>query len=691
MSPNMKLASRMFSPEAAMAAGLISIIVVMTVPVPSIAMDILIALNISISIAILLVSLYVEKPLDFSVFPSLLLIVTLFRLSLNVATTKLILLNGHDGSASAGKIIESFGQLVVGGNYVVGIMVFIILVIINFMVITKGSGRVAEVAARFVLDSLPGRQMSIDADLNAGIISPKQARDRRADLDKATDFYGAMDGASKFVRGDAIAGILITGINIVAGIIVGVVQQGLDAGDAAKIYTVLTVGDGLVAQIPALLISTAAGLVITRSASSNNLGVTISGQVLKHSKALVAVAAILGGFALVPGMPTFSLLALGGLFFGLSRLPVPDLEPPEEDDPMAMAEAEEEPVDEMESLLQVDTLALEIGFGLVPLVDAKNGGELLERITHIRSQIGRQLGVIVPPIHIRDNLKLKPNEYKLLLRGVEIVSHVIHPDRLLAMNPDEGKEDLKGVEGIDPAFGMPVVWIRPNQRAEAEKKGYMVVEPSTVIATHLNEVIKENAHELIGRQEVHDLLEILKKHNPKLVEEVIPDQYSVGDLLAVCHALLQEQVSIRDLRTILEAISDVAGKTKNPDVLAELVRQRLARYLTQQFIDHDGKITAVILEPKVEELARSLQQVTDNGLYINFEPEITQMLATKIDHAIELSSRNGALPVLLTPPEIRRGISNLFRGLVAGLNVLSYREVDSKAQINLTARIGMEG
>ncbi|MDW7645449.1 MAG: flagellar biosynthesis protein FlhA [Desulfuromonadales bacterium] len=657
------------------AVGLVSILLVMIIPLPAILLDIFLSLNITLALLIMIISLYTARALDFGIFPSVLLATTLFRLSLNVASTRLILLNGDQGPTAAGSVIASFGQFVVGGNYVVGIVVFSILVVINFMVITKGAGRVAEVAARFTLDAMPGKQMAIDADLNAGLVDEQEARTRRKEIAMEAEFYGAMDGASKFVRGDAIAGILITLINIGAGFIIGVMQKGMPMMEAAQNYTILTVGDGLVGQVPALIISTAAGILVTRTAGDGDFGSDIKKQFSLHPRAIWVVSGVLLGFALIPGLPflPFMLLsiALAFLAYGIdkkvkeaervARLPVE-------------AEARPEEKEDYEEMLAVDLLELEVGYGLIPFVDAAQDGELLARIRSTRKQFAVSMGFIVPPVHIKDNLQLKPNEYRILLKGVSIAGGEMLPGHYLAMNPGLATENLKGVQTVEPAFNLPATWISEDKKERAQMAGYTVVDCTTVIATHISEIIKRHAHELLGRQEVQNLLDNLGKSYPKLVEELVPNLISLGGVMRILQNLLREQVSIRDLRTILETVADWAPSTQDVDMLTEQVRQALGRQISARYAQDDNVLPLLTLDRSVEETLQRAVQQTDQGAFLNIDPRTAQSILEGLSE--NLGRFSGASePVLLCPPTIRPHVKRLTERYLPSLAVISHNEV----------------
>lgn len=561
--------------------GLIGILMLMIIPLPPMILDLCLSLNITVAILILIISLYTEKAVEFSIFPAILLMTTLFRLSLNVASTRLILLHGSEGMDAAGAVIEAFGQFVVGGSYVVGMVIFVILVIINFIVITKGAGRIAEVAARFTLDAMPGKQMAIDADLNAGLIDEATARKRREEIANEATFHGAMDGASKFVRGDAIAGIIITLINIGAGFIIGVLQKGMPLAEAAKNYTILTVGDGLVSQVPALIISTAAGMLVTRSAGRNDFGSEIKAQFTRYSKALWVVAAILLGFALIPGLPFLPFLVIAALLaaaaYHLDKVEAArQLEEAVAERPLPAVK----PDQDYEKMLNVDLIEFEVGYGLIPFVDAAQDGELLTRIQSIRKQFAQTSGFIVPPVHIKDNLQLNPNQYTINLKGVNIATAEMMPGYYMAMDPGLVTETVKGLPTREPAFDLPAIWITEDKRERAQIAGYTVVDCITVMATHISEMIKKHAHELLGRQETQTLIDNLARTYPKLVEELVPHVLSLGTVMRVLQNLLREGVSIRDLRSILETLADYAAMTQDTDILTEYVRHALSRSIS---------------------------------------------------------------------------------------------------------------
>ena len=666
-----------------LAVGVIVILTLMIVPLPSALLDVLLALNISSALVLLLVSLYLTNPLELSVFPSLLLIMTLFRLSLNIASTRLIL-----GEAYAGEIIHSFGSFVVKGNYVVGFIIFLILVIIQFVVIVKGAGRIAEVAARFTLDAMPGKQMSIDADLNAGIITEEEARERRLQIAREADFYGAMDGASKFVKGDAIAGLIITTINIIGGLIIGMVQMNMPISQALQTYSLLTIGDGLVSQIPALLVSTAAGMVVTRAASEDNLGSDLTRQLLAKPKALFIASGTLFLFGITPGLPMvpFFILSVivGTVGYGLRKQA-------EREQMEEVAEKEAElpaPQEEIENYLQVDPLELEIGYNLIALVDSEMGGDLFERITSMRKQMALELGIIVPPIRVRDNLQLNPDEYVIKIRGNEVARNEIYMGHYLAMNAGNVEQKIDGIETIEPAFGLPAVWIREDQRHEAELAGYTVVEPSAVLTTHLVEIIRKHADKLLGRQEVQQLLDTLKNDYPAVVNELVPDQLSLGAIQKVLQNLLREGIPIRDLVTILETLADYASVTKNVEVLTEYVRYALSDTIAKLYQDENGVIHAITVDPKIEQLItttlQSQKQLTNN---LGLPPQIVQSIYRSVAENVEQATSMGYHPVIICSPTIRAYFRKLIEGQFPEVAVISFGELPPDIQIESIGKV----
>jgi flagellar biosynthesis protein FlhA len=681
--------------DLALALGLVSILAVMIVPIPGFLIDILLSLGIALAIVMLLTAVYSKKALDFSVFPSMLLVITLFRLSLNVATTRRILLHGaEEGAGAAGDVIQSFGEFVVGGNYAVGIVIFIILVIINFIVITKGAGRVAEVSARFTLDAMPGKQMSIDADLNAGTINEEEARRRRQEIAREADFHGAMDGASKFVRGDAIAGIMIVFVNMIGGIIIGTLQKGMEIGHAAEVFTLLTIGDGLVTQIPALIISTAAGIIVTRTASGTNYSEEFGKQLLMQPKAIGAASGVLFVMALVPGLPHLSFLIISALLGALAyRL----ISKKNADELVVQQKADKEKLkpaaEKLESLLPVDLLELEVGYGLINIVDVDQSGDLLERITNIRKQFALDLGIVIPPLRIRDNLELKPGDYQVLLKGVQIGAGSLMVGNLLAMDPGNVSDPISGIPTKEPAFGLDALWITPKQKEEATYAGYTVVDLSTVIATHLTELIRQSAHELLGRQELQSLLDAIKQVAPKVVEDVVPNQLPLGTVLKVLRNLLKESVSVRDLRTILEALADVAASQKDPTLLTEHVRSSLARTITKKLVGGDGQIQLLTLDRTIEETIAAGIIQTDQGQQLSLDPEFVRAFIQKLNvQAVELANQTSQA-VVLCSPLIRHHLKALVDRFVPNIVVLSHNEITSNVNVKAfgTVSLGAAG
>ncbi len=668
------------------AVGVVGILLLMVLPLPSPALDMFLALNITVSLLVFLLSLYVIKPLDFPVFPSMLLLTTLFRLSLNIASTRLILLHGHEGPDAAGHIIMGFGEFVVGGNFVVGGIVFAILVIINFVVITKGSGRIAEVAARFTLDAMPGKQMAIDADLNAGLIDEAEARRRRDEIARESEFYGAMDGASKFVRGEAIAGLIIMAINVIGGFIIGVLQQDMPVSAAAQSYTLLTVGDGLVSQIPALIISTAAGILVSRAASTAGMGREFLKQFASQPQALAVTSGVVFLFGLVPGLPVapFALLSAGiaslAWFAFKEESKILGPEPEEEEAEVAQEAPEAGSTEEVEQLLAMDMLELEVGYGLIPLVDEEQGGDLLERIRSIRRQFAQEMGLIVPPLHVRDNLQMNPGQYSILIKGIDVASGEIMMGHLLAMNPGDATGEIDGIPTTEPAFGLPAVWITEDQKEHAQMAGYTVVDPSTVVATHLAEVIRSNADELLGRQEVQRLLDALAKVSPKAVEEVT-ENLSLGVIQKVLQNLVREKISIRDLLTITETLADYAAMTKDPDILTEYVRQKLGRAIVKPLLTPDGVLPVITVDPSLEDLVRNGIQQTEHGSFLALDPAQAQQIVKSVQAAVEDATVRGFKAVILTNPAIRRHLSKLIERFLPDVSVLSHAEIPGNIRL----------
>jgi flagellar biosynthesis protein FlhA len=671
--------------------GVVTILGVMIIPLPPILLDFLLALNITIAITILLIAMYTVKSLDFSIFPSLLLVTTLFRLSLNVASTRLILLHGNEGALAAGMVIKSFGSFVVGGNYVVGMIVFIILVIINFVVITKGATRIAEVAARFTLDAMPGKQMGVDADLNAGLIDENEAKQRRRMITREAEFNGAMDGAAKFVRGDAIAGIIITIINIFGGFIIGVFQKKMAFIDAAQNYTLLTVGDGLVSQIPALIISTAAGIVVSRAASEGTMGSDFAKQFIKYPKAVYLSALTIFFFGLIPGLPhipfiILSILIGGSLYLLTGKKKVSKVKEIE-DRKKQKTEVGPEPV---EHLLLVDPLEVEVGYGLISLVDREQGGEFLDRVRSIRRQFALEMGLVIPPIHIRDNLQIKSTEYQILLKGVKIAGAELMVNHYLIMDPGDSTRKIEGVETKEPAFNLPAVWIPEGKKEEAKLAGYTVVDSVTVMATHLTEVLRKHASELLGRQEVQNLLDNLSKSYPKAVEELMPNLLSLGAVLKVLQNLLQEQISIKDMLTIVETLADYAPLTKDPELLTEYVRHKLSRSIISPYIGEDGVLELITMAQDVEDLLLKGIQKTEHGSYLSIDPKVANPIITSIKKEAEKAMAKNVQPIIMTSPAIRRHLKKMVEYFVPSLMVLSQSELLSDIRFKSIGEVNLD-
>ncbi|MDX9856333.1 MAG: flagellar biosynthesis protein FlhA [candidate division Zixibacteria bacterium] len=665
--------------DIVLAFGVIGIIVVLVIPLPAAMLDFALAFNITFSLVVLLTTLYITKPLDLSVFPGMLLIVTLMRLSLNVASTRLILGQGY-----AGEVINSFGNFVVQGNYVVGFIVFVILVIIQFVVITKGAGRISEVAARFTLDAMPGKQMAIDADLNAGIINDQEARERRAEIAREADFYGAMDGASKFVRGDAIAGILITLINVIGGFIIGIALNGMPLAEALRTYSLLSIGDGLVTQIPALLVSTASGIIVTRAASDSNMGTDLTRQLSRQPRAILITGLVLILFGIVPGLPTMTFVAIGAAVSGigmLTRKAAKQQALAGEQEARAKQQQQPPPKERTEDLLKVDTIGLEIGYGLIPMVDANQGGDLLDRVGTIRKQLAAELGIVVPPVRIRDNVQLKPNQYLIKIKGIAVASYELMIDHLLAINPGFVEEKLDGFETKDPAYALNASWIIPTLKEVAEAQGYTVVEPSAVLATHLTETIRGAASEILTRQDVQHLIDTLKEDYPALVESVIPEHVSLGMLQKVLQSLLGERIPVRDLATIVETMSDYAPVTKETDVLAEYVRMSLKRQISELYKDGAGRINVFTMDPAIEHQLSESVQNTKQGLMLVMDPSLTELLLARIGAQVERMQNAGLTPVCICSPNIRLALRRLVEASFPGLAVISYNEVMPSAEV----------
>ena len=685
------------SSDILMVVAFIGILMAMILPLHPIILDFFLALNISLGIVVLITTMYTEKPLDFSIFPTLLLVLTLFRLSLNVASTRLILLHGSEGPEAAGAIIMSFGAFVVGGNYVVGLIIFIILVLINFMVITKGAGRIAEVAARFTLDAMPGKQMAIDADLNAGMIDELEAGERRAAIARESEFHGAMDGASKFVRGDAIAGIIITLINIGAGFIIGVVQQGMPLSEALTNYTLLTVGDGLVSQIPALLISAAAGLLVSRSGAENKMGKEFAKHLFSSSTPVMVGGVIVFLMGAIPGLPTIPFMTLGitmgtvaWYFLGQQEK---EAEDKQQEIEKAEAQAQEETPgkpEDVDHLLRLDTMELEVGYGLIPLVDKQQDGTLLGRIKAIRRQFATEMGIIVPPIHIRDNLNLSPAQYRLMIKGVEAAGSELMVNHYLAMDPGGAAKEIDGIDTVEPAFNLPALWIPMSREEEAKFAGYTVVDNSTVIATHLTEIIRNNAHNLLSRQDVQHLLDNLAKTSPKVVEELVPNLLSVGVVQKVLQNLLRERISIRDLLTIVETLADFAPAGKDPDLLTEYVRQRVAKGMLAPYLQPGKKLQVMTLDRRLEEILTKNIKRTDHGTYLALEPALITELVGAVSKQVEKLITLNTQPVLMTSPTLRRHVRRLIEPSLPNVFVVSHAEIVDDINLQAVGKVSLK-
>jgi flagellar biosynthesis protein FlhA len=669
------------------------LLAMVVVPLPPFLLDVFFTFNIALSLIVLLVSIYAMRPLDFAVFPTILLIATLLRLGLNVASTRVVLLEGHQGTGAAGQVIESFGEFVVGGNYAVGLIVFIILVIINFVVVTKGAGRIAEVSARFTLDAMPGKQMAIDADLNAGLIDQDEARKRRMEVSSEADFYGAMDGASKFVRGDAVAGILVTVINIIGGFAVGMLQHDLAASEAAQIYALLTIGDGLVAQIPALVLSTAAGIIVTRVSASETMGDQVAGQLFNDPRALAVTAGLLGTLGIIPGMPNFPFLLLAGAAGGgawwLSRhqKQKAEAEAVAQAQPAAAPPSPETRELSWDDVPLVDPIGLEVGYRLIPLVDKAQGGQLMPRIKGVRKKLSQELGFLVPAVHIRDNLDLSPNAYRITLLGVTVGEAEIHPDREMAINPGQVYGEVPGISGKDPAFGLEAVWVELRHKDQAQSLGYTVVDPTTAVATHLSQIIQSHAHELLGHDEVQQLLQQLAKGAPKLVEDLVPKQLSLSVVVRVLQNLLAEGIPIRDMRTIAETLADQATRTQNASVLTAAVRVALSRLIVQKINGLANDLQVVTLVPELEQiLLRSVQASDDGGG--GLEPGLAERLHQGLSETAKAQEMAGRPAVLLVSGPIRELLARFVKHTIPQLHVLAYNEVPESMQLRIVGTIG---
>ena len=657
------------------------------VPLAPFMLDVFFSFNISLALVILLVTVYSLRPLEFSLFPTILLVTTLLRLALNVASTRVVLLEGHTGGDAAGQVIKAFGEFVIGGNYAVGIIVFAILVIINFVVITKGATRISEVSARFTLDAMPGKQMAIDADLNAGLIEADEARRRRDDISSEAEFYGSMDGASKFVRGDAVAGILILLINILGGLVIGVLQHDLTFAVAAKNYVLLTIGDGLVAQIPALLLSTAAGIIVTRVSSTQDMGEQVLSQLFKKPKALAVTSGVLGVMGVIPGMPHFAFLLLSfvsglGAYFLIQKQKQPVVED-------VQVETIDQPPESRElswdDVTPVDTIGLEVGYRLIPMVDKDQGGQLMARIKGVRKKLSQELGFLIPAVHIRDNLELPPNGYRITLMGVSVGESDIQPDKDMAINPGQVYGTLTGAETTDPAFGLPAVWIESAGRDQAQTLGYTVVDSNTVIATHLSQLLQTHANELLGHEEVQHLLDKLSQTAPKLVENLVPDTLNLGIIVKVLQSLLAEGIPIRDIRTIAETLAEHATRSQDPDELTTAVRTSLGRMIVQQINGMAAELSVITLDPNLEQLLHQAVQADGVG---GVEPGLAERLFSALQESVQKQEASGQSAVLLVSGLIRTMLARFVRHTIPNLHVLSYNEIPSDKQIRIVATVG---
>lgn len=682
---------------------LLVMLAMMMLPMPPFLLDVFFTFNIALSIVVLLVCVYALRPLDFSVFPTILLIATLLRLALNVASTRVVMLHGQDGHAAAGKVIQAFGEVVIGGNYVVGIVVFSILMIINFVVVTKGAGRISEVSARFTLDAMPGKQMAIDADLNAGLIDQPEAKRRRLEVAQEAEFYGSMDGASKFVRGDAIAGLLILFINLIGGMLVGIIQHNMTFADAGKVYALLTIGDGLVAQLPSLLLSTAAAIMVTRASGSEEMGKLVGRQMFSSHKALAVSAGIMIVMGLVPGMPHFSFISLGLMAAGGAYLlwkkqnmvklaAIQEVKRQQELLP-APSRAQESKELGWDDVTPIDMIGLEVGYRLIPLVDRNQGGQLLARIKGVRKKLSQELGFLMPTVHIRDNLDLAPSAYRLTLMGVTLAEAEIYPDRELAINPGQVFGSLNGINAKDPAFGLEAVWIEISQRAQAQSLGYTVVDASTVVATHLNQILYKHSHELIGHEEVQQLMTLLAKSSPKLAEELVPGVLSLSALLKVLQALLAEQVPVRDIRSIAEAIANNAARSQDTAALVAAVRVGLSRAIVQSIVGIEPELPVITLEPRLEQiLLNSLQkagQGQEEGVLL--EPSMAEKLQRSLIEAAQRQEMQGQPVILLVAGPVRAMLSRFGRLAVPNMHVLAYQEIPDNKQVTIVATVGPNG
>ena len=676
--------------EAAVPVGIIGVILMMILPLPPALLDTLIALSMALSIGVFLTALFIEQALEFSAFPAFVLVATLLRLSLNVATTRLILLHGGEGQGSAGSVVEAFGRFVVEGNVLVGLVVFLILTVINFVVVTKGAGRVAEVAARFTLDAMPGKQMAVDADLAAGALTQDAARTKRKELEREADFFGAMDGASKFVHGDAVAGLLIMAINLLGGLVLGI-SRGMDVGKAAETFSVLSVGDALASQIPSLLISAASGIVVTRTATGDQLGRALSTQFFGRRTAVTITAVILSILGLMPGMPALPCFALAGILLIASRRIAQKAAAAATANSPTGASTGATPkmsaAEAVDAALTLDALSIEVGYELVIAVDASRGGTLTERVAKLREEIARELGVVVPPLHVTDNLELAPGAYRVLLSGLEIAKGECAHGRVLAIDGSGMAPPIDGEPTKDPTFGMPALWISQAEKELGEALGYTVVDHATIMATHLGEVLRLNAHRLLGRQEVQHLLDVLARTAPKLVDDVVPNMLSLGDVARVLRNLVKEGVSVRDLRAILEALAELTAQTKDPEQLTELVRERLALHITARFKSHDGTVAALTLDPRIEQMLRQSLHEIATGTGGAIDPDVLRGITAKAEASLAAFGARSAAPLVVTAPDLRRYVRAIVERKVPQLSVASFREIDPSIPLRIVDRL----
>ncbi len=680
-----------------LAGGVIVILFTMLVPLPTFILDAMLSLSISISLVVLLTAMFMTSPLEFSIFPSLLLVTTLLRLGLNVASTRLILLNGEQGPGAAGEVIRSFAEFVVGGSYIVGAIVFLILFILNKVVITAGTTRIAEVAARFTLDAMPGKQMAIEADLNAGLIDESEANERRKNMRKEADFYGAMDGAGKFVQGDVTAGLYITLINLIGGILIGVVQKDLGWGDALATYSMLTIGDGLVSTIPSIITAIGAGIIISRSAAEAKMGEEFVAQLTYNSRVLRLAAIVLGTFSLVPGLPTLPFMTFALILFFISQsVSRRDQEAEAQNNDKkkgknsAPTATTADTPEEVQALLPLDVLELEVGYGLIPLVDEDQNGNLLSRIRSIRRQFALDMGVVIPSLHLRDNLQLKPGQYVLLIKGNQVASAEILIDHYLAMDPGNITRKVEGVSTREPAFNLPALWINEGQREEAMLAGYTVVDPATVIATHLTEVLKHHLADFLGRQEVQGLLDTLGKHTPKAVEELVPATLTLGSVQKVLQSLVREHVSIRDMLTIAETLGDYGANIKSPEMLTEYVRERLSRSITKNYLDSQGVLPVISLDQNTERTVQESIRQTENGSYLSLNPAVAQRLIHNLNRTVEEAVRTDGQPVILCSPVVRPHLAQLIMRFLPNVPVISQAEITSDTRLQSVGALGVE-